>query len=108
MAYLQVPMDGGTTFLVEAAVTSGDGVVRATRASAAIKSSAETFESTLTRVRQVAEVILEKLSDLPSAPDHIRTEFGISLSAESGMVILKGTGEAHFVIEIEWSRKPGG
>jgi NTP-dependent ternary system trypsin peptidase co-occuring protein len=103
--YTSVPFEDGAEFLVEGDA-GGTGVVRATRADDAIKSSAETFENSLTRVRHVAEVIVDKLSGFPAAPTHIRAEFGISLAAESGMVILKGTGTAHFVIELEWSQKP--
>lgn len=105
--YVSVPLEDGQEFLVEGG-TAGEGVVRATRAGEAVKSSAQTFESSLTVVRHVAEVIVDKLSDLAAVPEHIRAEFGISLSAESGVVILKGTGEAHFIIELEWSRKPEG
>ena len=104
--YVSVPLEDGESFLVEGD-TGAAGVVRATRTGQAIQSSAETFENSLTRVRHMAEVIVDKLSDFPAAPDHIRTEFGISLAAESGMVVVKGTAEAHFVIELEWSRKPG-
>ena len=105
--YVRVPLEDGEAFLVEAEA-GGEGVVRATRADGAIKSTAETFEGSLTLVRHVAEVIIDKLSGLPAAPDHIRAEFGISLGAESGLVVVKGTGEAHFVIELEWSRQPEG
>src|SRR5713101_2591895 len=99
--YVRVPLEGGDEFFVESD-TAGQGVIRASRADGAIKSSAETFEHSLTRVRHVAEVIIEKLSCLSAAPDRIRAEFGISLAAESSVVVVKGTGEAHFLIELEW------
>jgi hypothetical protein len=105
--YVRVPLESGEGFLVETG-SAGDGVVRATRVDGAIKSSAETFEASLASVRRVAEVIVDKLSALSTAPDRIRAEFGISLEAESGMVIVKGAAEAHFVIELEWSSKPAG
>jgi predicted short-subunit dehydrogenase-like oxidoreductase (DUF2520 family) len=85
---------------------AGQGVVRATRADSAVRSCTETFETSITRVRHIAEVIVDKLSDLSEAPDHIRAEFGISLGAEAGVAVVKGTGEAHFVIELEWSKNP--
>ena len=102
---VRVPLENGDGFFIEAE-TFGDGVVRATRADGAVRSSAETFESSITHVRHIAEVIIDKLSGLPAAPDNIRTEFGICLTAEAGIAIAKGSGEAHFVIELEWSRKP--
>jgi hypothetical protein len=105
--YVRVPLESDGGFLVETGV-GGDGVVRATRADDAIRSSAETFEDSLASVRRVAEAIISKLSALSTAPDRIRAEFGISLGMESGMVIVKGAAEAHFVIELEWSGQQAG
>jgi Trypsin-co-occurring domain 1 len=102
---VRVPLENGDGFFIETEVP-GDGVVRATRADGAVKSSAETFESSIVRVRHIAEVIVDKLSDLPVTPASIRAEFGVCLTAEAGIGIAKGTGEAHFVIELEWSTKP--
>jgi hypothetical protein len=103
--YIKVPMENGHEFLAEAD-TGGQGVVRATRGESVVKSSVETFEGSLSRVREIAEVILDKLSGLPSAPDRIRAEFGVSLDVEAGVAVVKGTAGAHFVIDLEWSRKP--
>lgn len=102
---VRVPLDNGDMFFIDAEAV-GDGVVRATRADGAVTSSAETFESSLTHVRHIAEAIVDKLSNLPAAPDSIRAEFGVCLTAEAGIAIAKGSAEAHFVIELEWSRKP--
>jgi hypothetical protein len=102
---VRVPFENGDAFFIETEMP-GDGVVRATRADGAIKSSAETFESSITHVRHIAEVIIDKLSALPTAPASIRAEFGVCLTVEAGIAIAKGTGEAHFVIELEWSGKP--
>ncbi|MBV9381102.1 MAG: hypothetical protein JOY82_10095 [Streptosporangiaceae bacterium] len=105
--YAKVPLESGGEFLIQTEV-AGDGVVRATRADETVKSSAETFETSLNCVRSVAEAIIGKLSGFPTAPDHIRAEFGISLGAQAAVVVVKGTAEAHFVIELEWSGKPAG
>jgi cobalamin biosynthesis protein CbiD len=92
--------EGGAAVLVRVPLEDGDAFF------IAVKSSAETFESSITRVRHIAEVIVDKLSGLPVAPSSIRAEFGVCLTAEAGIGIAKGTGEAHFVIELEWSPKP--
>lgn len=102
---VRVPLEDGDGFLIETEVI-GDGVVRATRADGAVKSSAETFEDSITHVRHIAEVIIDQLSGLPAAPDNIRAEFGVCLRAEAGIAIAKGTAEAHFIIELQWSNKP--
>src|ERR1035441_7340009 len=102
---VRVPLENGDEFFIEADVP-GDGVVRATRADGAVRSSAETFGNSIALERLIGEVIVHKLPDLPTTPASIRAEFGVCLTAEAGIGIAKGTGEAHFVIEIEWSPKP--
>ena len=102
---VRVPLENGDGFFIEVD-RAGDGVVRATRVDGAVRSSAETFESSMTQVRHIAEVIIDKLSSLPVAPDNIRAEFGVCLTAEAGIAVAKGSAEAHFVIELEWSTKP--
>jgi Trypsin-co-occurring domain 1 len=106
--YLSVPFENGGTLLVDVHDENGTGVVRAGRTDELISSSADTFEAGLDRVRHAAEAILEKLSGLSKGPDHIRAEFGICLTAEAGMVVVKGSGDAHFTLELEWNRAPAG
>ncbi|CAN3978217.1 CU044_2847 family protein [Kitasatospora purpeofusca] len=102
--FLSVPFDDGETFVVELPEGQGSGVLRATRGETLIESSAETFESGLSRVRQVAGTLLERLADLPRQPDHIRAEFGIKITTEAGLVVAKASGDAHFTLQLEWSR----
>ncbi|MFI6686344.1 CU044_2847 family protein [Streptomyces sp. NPDC050485] len=102
--YLNVPFENGGTVLVELSEAEGSGVVRASRGEGLIQASADTFEAGLAQVRHVAGALLERLTDLPRSPDRIRAEFGISLTAEVGLVVAKGSGDAHIVLELEWSR----
>ncbi len=99
--YVKVPLSSGEAFLVQ---TEADGgVVRAGRGRDAIAASAETFEQSLAKVGQIAEMIVRKFAVMRGGPDRVRAEFGISLSAESGMVVVKGKADAHFVLELEWT-----
>lgn len=98
-----MPLENGEAFLVEAE-TDVDGVVRAGRGEGLVASSAETFEQSLARVRLIAETIVKRFETVGGGPDRIRAEFGVKVSAEAGLVVAKGTGSAHFVLELEWSR----
>ncbi|MEV3985356.1 CU044_2847 family protein [Nonomuraea sp. NPDC049758] len=100
--YLEVPLSDGRAFLVES--DTGQGVVRAGRGRDAVQASVETFEESLARVGQISEMIVQRFTALEGGPDHVRAEFGIKFSAETGMVVVKGTADAHFVLELEWSR----
>ncbi|WP_406446397.1 hypothetical protein OHB14_45120 [Streptomyces sp. NBC_01613] len=100
--YLEVPLSDGQAFLVQS--DSGPGVVRAGRGRDAVQASVETFQESLARVGQIAEMIVQRFADVEDGPGRVRAEFGIKFSAETGMVVVKGTADAHFVLELEWSR----
>jgi hypothetical protein len=105
--YLSVPFENGEMFVVELSVGQGSGVIRANRGEGLVESSADTFEAGLARVRHVAEALLERLTDLPRRPDRIRAEFGIKATAEAGLVVVKGSGDAHITLELEWGHRAG-
>jgi len=102
---VEVPLSQGSAFLVEGDVEAG--VVRAGRGRDAIAAGAETFQDSLAKVGQIAEMIVQRFATATRGPDRVRAEFGIKLSAETGMVVVKGTADAHFVLELEWTRHEG-
>ncbi|MEU0688750.1 CU044_2847 family protein [Streptomyces uncialis] len=106
--YLSVPFEDGEVFVVELPDEQGTGVIRASRGDELFGTSAETFESGMARVQRVAATMLTRLADLPRSPDHIRAEFGLRLTAEAGLVVAKGSGEAHIKLELEWDRPESG
>lgn len=78
--------------------TAGDDVpARATR----------TFEGALDGVRAAADSALRVFRDGSLKPDSVELEFGVTLSAEVGAVIAKGSGEGHLVVRLSWSPTPG-
>ncbi|MFH9264763.1 CU044_2847 family protein [Streptomyces sp. NPDC017546] len=106
--YLSVPFEDGEVFVVELPDDQGSGVIRASRGDGLFEASADTFESGMARVQRVAATMLERLADLPRSPDHVRAEFGLRVTAEAGLVVAKGSGDAHIKLELEWSRTEGG
>ncbi|WP_235614640.1 CU044_2847 family protein [Streptomyces ambofaciens] len=106
--YLNVPFEDGEAFVVELSDGQGSGIIRASRGDELFETSAETFESGMARVQRVAATMLERLADLPRSPDHVRAEFGLRVTAEAGLVVAKGSGEAHIKLELEWGRTEGG
>lgn len=100
--YVEVPLSDGRAFLVQS--ENDAGVVRAGRGRDAIQTSTETFQESLVRVGQIADMIVQRFAAVDGGPQRVRAEFGIKLSAETGMVVVKGTADAHFVLELEWSR----
>ena len=102
--YLRIPLDDGGDFVVQS-VDQDIGTSRVGRTDRAVASSAQTFESSMSTVKHIAEVVVQQLSQLAVAPSRFSAEFGIALSAEAGLAVVKGTGEAHFTIQIEWSKE---
>lgn len=82
-------------------------MIRATRGDTLFETSADTFESGMARIQRVAETMLARLTDLPRRPDHVRAEFGLRVTAEAGLVVAKGSGDAHIKLELEWNRAEG-
>lgn len=105
VAYLvEFPVDGGGILLIQAsdeelpgglelaAVSPGEVVARAR----------ESVERVFDQVKPAINAVVGSLRAM--APDEFAVEFGIVLSAESGVVIAKGTAEVHFTVTMSWKR----
>jgi hypothetical protein len=69
------------------------------------KKAKETLESALAQVTPALKAVAGKLRD-PS-PDDLTVEFGLTLTAETGVIVAKGTTEVHFTVTLAWSSRSG-
>lgn len=100
---LEVPLDNGETVLVE--VTGQvQGVVPAGRAGDVVGKLPEKFSEGLERAQKFAGEVLARMRDSASPPDVIAVEFGLKLSAKSGVVVAESSGEAHLTVTAQWHR----
>jgi hypothetical protein len=108
--FAQFPLKGGGSLVVEVdgADSSGSRVMRGMTTEDAIVSATSTFESALENVRSAAEAILHQLCSLAQPPDEVAVEFGVKMSAESGAIIAKASGEANFKINLVWKKSSAG
>lgn len=67
------------------------------------ESAGESFQRGLARVQEIAGHVLDRLSSLPRRPCRVRVEFGVKLTAEANVILTRTTGDAHFVVELEWN-----
>jgi len=102
---IEFPLAGGGTVRVE--VDQEAGVARAGRAGEVVATAQQTLQKALDPIRPIAESVLEKLHDLAESPDRISVEFGVKLSAETGVIVARGTAEANFTVQVEWNRATG-
>jgi len=105
-ALVEFPLEGGGTVLVrvDEAQSQGGSVTRGSTPREVVTQAAETFESALARLQPVAAAIVAKLRDVADPPDEVEVEFGITLSAELGVIVSRAGGEANFRITLRWQR----
>jgi hypothetical protein len=95
--------DGGALLVQAAAVDAGpEGLGLASPTEERAKKAAETLESALSHVMPALKSVTGKLRDL--SPDDLAVEFGLTLTAETGVVVAKGGAEVHFTVTVRWSR----
>lgn len=102
---VEFPLEDGTSLLVEVDETEEEaGLTRVSRHDpGVIERAQQTLEKSLDRVRPAAQYILEKLQGLHDSPDEIEVEFGLKLSAGSGIILAAG--EANYNVKLKWVKE---
>lgn len=94
---------GGESDSGPVAAAPGGVVTRGGRSSAATLERAQrSFEAALGPIRTVAQGVLGQLSSLPRAPDEVRVEFGVELSAQAGAILAAAGSTAHLKVGLTW------
>ncbi|MFE2211190.1 CU044_2847 family protein [Streptomyces canus] len=107
MAYVgEMLLDDGEVVLLEVAGPGPVGAQRVGRTGAAVASAAETLQQALARVRPALGAVLDSARDLPRPPGDVTVQFGITLSAELGVVVARGSTEANFTVTMQWPAAP--
>jgi len=68
----------------------------------AVEKAKLTLEAALNNLKPSLAMVKTAFSDL--SPDETSVDFGLSVSAEYGMVIAKGTAEVNFAVHMTWKR----
>jgi NTP-dependent ternary system trypsin peptidase co-occuring protein len=63
------------------------------------------FEDMLGKVKPFCESIIKNFEGLSKKPDSASAEFGLKISAEGNLFIVKASGEATLKITLNWSLK---
>ncbi len=98
----EMMLDDGRTVLLEAVGAGPGGTHRVGRGGTAVEGAAETLQQALARVRPALGAVVDSALDLARPPSAVTVEFGITLSAEAGVVVARGSTEAHFTVTMEW------
>lgn len=101
---VEYPLEGGGRLYVQSAsvdAASGQlGLASSTEETA--KKASETLESALAQVIPALKSVTGRLKDL--SPDDLTVEFGLTLTAETGIIVAKGGAEVHFTVSMAWSK----
>jgi hypothetical protein len=105
---LSYPLADGGVLAVEAAspdVPSGLELAsaedRLKKAEEKLKTTGQTLESAVNGVIPGLEAVTSQLRKL--SPDEVAVEFGLTVTAESGIVVAKGSAEVHFTATLKWN-----
>jgi hypothetical protein len=106
VAYVgEMLLDDGQSVLLEVAGDGPAGVQRVSRGGGPVAGVAETLQQALTRVRPALGAVVDGARHLPRPPASVTVEFGITLSAEAGVVVARGSTEAHFTVSMQWANR---
>lgn len=104
MSYvLQMPLDDGGSLLVETAEPDESTLERVGRAGQPVAQAAETLQQALGRLRPAIGAIVTWIRQSDRPPDRIGLQFGITFTAEAGVVVARASTEANFTVTVEWT-----
>jgi Trypsin-co-occurring domain 1 len=100
---VEFPVDGGGTLLVQASAEELPGGLELAASPGEVVSRArESVEHAFDKFKPAIGAVVKSLHAM--APDEFAVEFGIALSAESGVIIAKGSADVHFTVTLSWKR----
>jgi Trypsin-co-occurring domain 1 len=70
-----------------------------------VQKATATFEDSWSRIKPVANQIINQLGDTLEGTEEVKVKFGVKFSADAGVFIASAGTEANFTVEITW-RKP--
>ena len=101
---VKFPLESGGFVFIETEVTQVEkgGMVKAGRGLP--EEAAQSFEATINSLSPIASSIVSKLINISNPPDEATVEFGLTLKADTGVIITKVGAEANFKINLKWVR----
>lgn len=101
---LEVPVEHGGRLLVQAGEADlvGGLELAALRPGEVAARARESVETAIDQLNPAISAVASRLKAMSA--DEVAVEFGISLGAETGAVIAKGTAEVHFIVTLTWKK----
>ncbi|MEZ0112356.1 hypothetical protein ABH920_006375 [Catenulispora sp. EB89] len=98
---LQIPLDGGGELLVESVDSgAGDLGLASPNGDRTFAVASQSLERSLDEITPALHTVARRLRAI--APQEYTVEFGLTLAAEAGLIVAKGSVEAHFTVTLKW------
>ena len=105
MHVIEVPVEAGGQLRVQVTTADlpDDLELAAARPNGVLARTQQTLEQALDQIQPALRAVAERLRSM--SPDEVNLEFGLTLSAETGLVVAKGSSEMHFAVTLTWNRQ---
>ena len=95
---LKTSSDEKTLFFIESTEVEGSSKVKQ-----ATGYTEKEFDKLLKRVKPFCEAIVDNFQTLSTKPDSASAEFGLNVTAEGNIFIVKASGQATLKITLNWN-----
>ena len=100
---LEVDLTNGDSLMVEVAASTPDPITRGGRNAHTVTKAGKTLEEVLERLGPAMSGIISRLREA-EWPNEVQVEFGITLSTDANIIIVRGSGEANFRLTLKWTQ----
>lgn len=98
---VEFPLERGGSLLVEIEETLGSGP-RPAASEGTVETATIGLEQAISKVKPLAETLLEQLRGLMQQPNTVVVEFGIKLNAQVGAIVAKTGVEGNCKVTLSW------
>jgi Trypsin-co-occurring domain 1 len=106
--YLEFPLEGGGSTLIEAAdepTRTSAGFLRDGDSHAGADKAQQSFDASVEAVRRSADLLVSKLRQL--TPDELQVNFNLKASGEvGGLTVGKSGADANYTVMLKWQKTP--
>ncbi len=106
---VEFPSETGGVVLAEVEISEPtEGPTRRGLSASAVVERAQTsFEDALEKAQPIASGLVGTLRGIAYPPDEVQIEFGLSLSANAGAVLVAGASAgANYKVTLKWAKTP--
>lgn len=107
--YVEFPLEGGGSILIEAAdepSRTAAGFLRDGDNHAGAEKAHQSFDASVEAVRRSADLLVTKLRELSTPPDELQVNFNLKASGEmGGLIVGKAGADANYTVMLKWQKQ---